>query len=62
MIFKYIFSRIWLVIDVILFILACASVTYGFFLWTKMAGFICLGLCLAIMGVLTEIPSAKKGG
>ena len=62
MIFKYIFSRIWLVIDLIFYVLACVFIVYGLFLWSNIAGFIGIGLCLALMGLLTEILSAKKGG
>lgn len=62
MIFKYIFSKIWLVIDLILYILSAGFIIYGLFLWSKIAGFIAIGLFLALLGLLTEVLSAKKGG
>lgn len=53
---------IWNIIDIILFLAACVSFTYGAFLINKVVGFIVLGVIFIISAFLTEIiPQPKKG-
>ena len=53
---------IWNIIDIILFLAACVSFTYGAFLISKVVGFIVLGVIFIISAFLTEIiPQSKKG-
>ena len=54
------FKSIWKIIDVILYLAACVSITYGAFLFNQIAGFIVLGLVLLISAYLTELVP-KKG-
>ena len=53
---------IWNIIDIILFLAACVSFTYGAFLINQVVGFIVLGVIFIISAFLTEIiPQTKKG-
>lgn len=53
---------IWNIIDIILFLAACVSFTYGAFLINKIVGLIVLGVIFIISAFLTEIiPQSKKG-
>lgn len=53
---------IWNIIDIILFLAACVSFTYGAFLINQVVGFIVLGAIFIISAFLTEIiPQSKKG-
>ena len=53
---------IWNIIDIILFLVACVSFTYGAFLINQVVGFIVLGVIFIISAFLTEIiPQTKKG-
>lgn len=54
------FKSIWKIIDVILYLAACVSLTYGAFLFNQKAGFIVLGLVLIVSAYLTELVP-KKG-
>lgn len=56
------FKIIWNIIDIILFLAACVSFTYGAFLINKVVGLIVLGVIFIISAFLTEIiPQSKKG-
>lgn len=53
---------LWNVIDIILFLAACVSFTYGAFLINQVVGLIVLGVIFIISAFLTEIiPQTKKG-
>lgn len=61
MIFEHLFKRIWLIIDLILYILAAGFIVFGLFLWSKIAGFLAIGVFLAILGRLTEVLAVREG-
>lgn len=54
------FKSIWKIIDVIFYLAACVSITYGAFLFNQKAGFIVLGIVLMVSAYLTELVP-KKG-
>ncbi|WP_439424835.1 DUF1056 family protein [Oenococcus alcoholitolerans] len=62
MIFKKIFNSIWLVFDVVCFVLALIFIDFGAFLILVPVGYICTGLSFAFLGWLSERISDSKGG
>lgn len=62
MIFKELFKRFWLIFDVFCYILAFAFINFGVFKLNSIAGFISLGITLAITGFASELINYRKGG
>jgi hypothetical protein len=62
MIFKELFSKFWLIFDVLCYVLAFGFINYGVFLVNNVAGLISLGITFAITGFASELINYRKGG
>ena len=60
-IFKNLFSLIWKIFDVLMFIAFAVTITVTMFMWNKTAGGITLSVVFILAGLISEFIE-KKGG
>ena len=60
-IFKNLFSLIWKIFDVLMFIAFAITITVTMFMWNKTAGGITLSVVFILAGLISEFIE-KKGG
>ncbi|KST98541.1 Phage head-tail joining protein [Lactococcus lactis subsp. lactis] len=60
-IFKNLFSLIWKIFDVLMFIAFAITITVTMFMWNKTAGGIALSVVFILAGLISEFIE-KKGG
>lgn len=60
-IFKNLFSLIWKIFDVLMFIAFSVTITVTMFMWNKTAGGITLSVVFILAGLISEFIE-KKGG
>ncbi|PLW59679.1 DUF1056 family protein [Lactococcus lactis] len=60
-IFKDLFSLIWKIFDVLMFIAFAVTITVTMFMWNKTAGGVTLSVVFILAGLISEFIE-KKGG
>lgn len=60
-IFKNLFSLIWKIFDVLMFIAFAVTITVTMFMWNKTAGGVTLSVVFILAGLVSE-SIEKKGG
>jgi len=60
-IFKNLFSIIWKIFDVLMFIAFAVTITVTMFMWNKTAGGVTLSVVFILAGLISEFIE-KKGG
>ncbi|ADA65163.1 Phage head-tail joining protein [Lactococcus lactis subsp. lactis] len=60
-IFKNLFSLIWKIFDVLMFIAFAVTITVTMFMWNKTAGGVTLSVVFILAGLISEFIE-KKGG
>lgn len=60
-IFKNLFSLIWKIFDVLMFIAFAVTMTVTMFMWNKTAGGVTLSVVFILAGLISEFIE-KKGG
>jgi len=60
-IFKNLFSLIWKIFDVLMFIAFAITITVTMFMWNKTAGGVTLSVVFILAGLISEFIE-KKGG
>ena len=60
-IFKNLFSLIWKIFDVLMFIAFTVTITVTMFMWNKTAGGVTLSVVFILAGLISEFIE-KKGG
>lgn len=60
-IFKNLFSLIWKIFDVLMFIAFAVTITVTMFMWNKIAGGVTLSVVFILAGLISEFIE-KKGG
>ncbi|MCQ4972181.1 DUF1056 family protein [Lactococcus lactis] len=60
-IFKNLFSLIWKIFDVLMFIAFAVTITVTMFMWNRTAGGVTLSVVFILAGLISEFIE-KKGG